>query len=493
MAMPASKANAQPSAAGGDTDSEHIAADICVIGAGPGGLAVATGAAAFGRSVVLIERNNFGGDVLHSGCIPSRALAAVANRAQAMRSAGALGLDARDPEIDLRAVSAHVAGVIAGVAPNFAAERFTGLGIRVIQAAARFINKKTVVAGDYRIKARRFVIATGSAPLIPAIPGLDGVPYFTNETIFANQERLHSLIIIGGGPAALELAQTYSRLGSRVVVLVAGKALADEDPELAGFVLEQLGEDGIGIHQDTTVDSVEGGLGRVRVNVSVDGEKHVVEGSHLLIVAGRRPSTSDLGLEVAGIRYDEQGIKVDAGLKTSNRRVFAIGDAAGGPSYAQVADYHAGIVLRRALFHYPARVDARLIARATFTDPELAYVGLSEAEAVKYAKKIGVLRWPYRENDRAQAERQTTGHVKVVMSRDGKILGAGIVGAQAGELIQLWSLAIAKGLNIKDMSGWAAPYPTLSEMNKKLGYSYYATKSASPTLRKYINLLARFG
>jgi pyruvate/2-oxoglutarate dehydrogenase complex dihydrolipoamide dehydrogenase (E3) component len=452
MAMPASKANAQPSAAGGDTDSEHIAADICVIGAGPGGLAVATGAAAFGRSVVLIERNNFGGDVLHSGCIPSRALAAVANRAQAMRSAGALGLDARDPEIDLRAVSAHVAGVIAGVAPNFAAERFTGLGIRVIQAAARFINKKTVVAGDYRIKARRFVIATGSAPLIPAIPGLDGVPYFTNETIFANQERLHSLIIIGGGPAALELAQTYSRLGSRVVVLVAGKALADEDPELAGFVLEQLGEDGIGIHQDTTVDSVEG-----------------------------------------GIRYDEQGIKVDAGLKTSNRRVFAIGDAAGGPSYAQVADYHAGIVLRRALFHYPARVDARLIARATFTDPELAYVGLSEAEAVKYAKKIGVLRWPYRENDRAQAERKTSGHVKVVMSRDGKILGAGIVGAQAGELIQLWSLAIAKGLNIKDMSGWAAPYPTLSEMNKKLGYSYYATKSASPTLRKYINLLARFG
>jgi pyruvate/2-oxoglutarate dehydrogenase complex dihydrolipoamide dehydrogenase (E3) component len=493
MAMPASKANAQPSAAAGDTDSEHIAADICVIGAGPGGLAVATGAAAFGRSVVLIERNNFGGDVLHSGCIPSRALAAVANRAHAMRTASALGIDAREPEIDLRAVSAHVAGVMAGVAPNFAAERFTGLGIRVIQAAARFINKKTVVAGDYRIKARRFVIATGSAPLIPAIPGLDGVPYFTNETIFANQERLHSLIVIGGGSAGLELAQTYSRLGSRVMVLAAGKALADEDPELAGFVLERLGEEGIGIHQDTTVDSVEGGLGRVRVNVSVGGEKHVVEGSHLLIVAGRRPSTSDLGLEVAGIRYDERGIKVDGGLKTTNRRVFAIGDAAGGPSYAQVADYHADLVLRRALLHYPARVDARLIARATFTDPELAYVGLSEAEAVKRAKKIGVLRWPYRENDRAQTEGKTTGHLKVVMSRDGRILGAGIVGAQAAELLQLWSLAISKGLNIKDMSGWVAPYPTLSEINKKLGQSYFVAKATNPTLRKVIGFLARFG
>lgn len=491
--MPASKASEGLSAAGGENDGEHLEVDICVIGAGPGGLAVATGAAAFGRSVVVVERNKFGGEVLNSGCIPSRALAAVANRAHAMRSAGALGLDARDPEVDLRAVGAHVAGILEGVAPNFAAERFAGLGIKVIHAAGRFINRKTVVAGDNRIKARRFVIATGSAPLIPAIPGLDSVPYFTNETIFANQERLHSLIIIGGGSTGLELAQTYSRLGSRVIVLDAGKVLADEDPELSTFVLAQLAEEGIGIHQDTKVESVEGGLGRVRVNVSVDGEKHVVEGSHLLLAAGRRPSTSDLGLEAAGIRYDERGIKVDAGLKTSNRRVFAIGDAAGGPSYAQVADYHADLVLRRGLLHYPARIDPRLIARATFTDPELAYVGLSEAEAVKRAKKISVLRWPYRENDRARTEGKTTGHVKVVMSRDGKILGAGIVGTQAAELLQLWSLAISKGLNIKDVSGWVAPYPTLSEINKKLGQSYYVAKATNPTLRKVIGFLARFG
>jgi pyruvate/2-oxoglutarate dehydrogenase complex dihydrolipoamide dehydrogenase (E3) component len=227
--------------------------------------------------------------------------------------------------------------------------------------------------------------------------------------------------------------------------------------------------------------------------VSVGGEKHIVEGSHLLLAMGRKPSTSDLGLEAAGIRHDERGIKVNGGLKTSNRRVFAIGDVAGGPPYAQVADYHASLVIRRALFHVRARVDARLIPRVTFTDPELAYVGLSEAEAVKRAGKINVLRWPYRENDRAQAERTTTGHVKVITTRDGKILGAGIVGAHAGELIQMWSLAISQSLNIKAMTGWISPYPTLSEVNKRAASSYYATAPSSPHLRKVINFLAKFG
>ncbi|MCZ7594032.1 MAG: FAD-dependent oxidoreductase [Hyphomicrobium sp.] len=491
--MPASKPTQAPPVASADAESENITADICVIGAGPGGLAVATGAAAFGRSVVLVERHKFGGDALNYGCIPSRALAAVANRAHAMRSAAAFGIAGRDPEVDMRTVNAHVESVVAGVAPNFAAERFTGLGVRVIHAAARFINKKTVVAGEYRIRARRFVIATGSAPSIPAIPGLDSVPYFTNETIFANQERLHSLIIIGGGPTGLELAQTHSRLGSRVMVLEADKALADEDPELSKFVLEQLAEEGVSVHEGTKVESIEGALGRVRVNVSVGGEKHVVEGSHLLLAVGRRPSTSDLGLEAAGIRHDGRGIKVNAGLKTSNRRVFAIGDVAGGAPYVQVADYHAGIVVRRALLRLPARVDERLIPRATFTDPEIAYVGLSEVEAAKRAQKIHVLRWPYRENDRAQAERTTVGHVKIITSRDGKILGAGIVGAQAGELIQMWSLAITQGLNIKAMTSWIAPYPTLAEINKRVAASYYAATPASPTLRKVINFLAKLG
>jgi pyruvate/2-oxoglutarate dehydrogenase complex dihydrolipoamide dehydrogenase (E3) component len=493
MAMPATKPLETPPGVAADADSENITADICVIGAGPGGLAVATAAAAFGRSVVLIERHKVGGDALNYGCIPSRALAAVANRAHAMRTAATFGIAGRDPEIDLRNINAHVQGVVAALAPDFSAERFTGLGIRVIRAAARFINKKTVIAGEYRIRARRFVIATGSSPLVPAIPGLDGVPYFTNETIFDNQERLHSLIIIGGGRTGLELAQTHSRLGSRVIILDADKALGEEDPELSRFVLEQLTEEGVSVHEGTKVESVEGGLGRVRVHVSVGGEKHVVEGSHLLLAMGRRPSTSDLGLEAAGVRHDERGIKVNSGLKTSNRRVFAIGDVTGGPAQVQAADYQAGIVIRRALFHVPARVDWRMVPRVTFTDPELASVGLSEAEAGKLVGKINVLRWPYGQNDRAQAERTVTGHVKVITARNGKILGAAIVGAQAGELIQMWSLAISQGLKIKAMTTWISPYPTLSEINKRVAASYYATAPSSPVLRKVINFLAKVG
>ena len=366
--------------------------------------------------------------------------------------------------------------------------------MRVIRAAGRFINKKTVVAGEYRIKARRFVIATGSAPSVPAIPGLDSVPYFTNETIFDNQERLHSLIIIGGGPYALELAQSHSRLGSRVMVLAADKALDDEDPELARVVLEALAAEGISVHEDTKVEGVEGGLGRVRVNVSVGGEKHVVEGSHLLLLHGA---------QAVGLRPRPRGGAASATTPTASRSGAASRrpTAASSPSarsperppYAQVADYHAGIVIRRALFHAPARVDARMIPRVTFTDPELAYVGLSEAEAVKRVGKINVLRWPYRENDRAQAERQTDGHVKVLTARDGTILGAGIVGAQAGELIQMWSLAISQGLSIKAMTAWISPYPTLSEINKRAASSYYATAPSNSRLRKVINFLAKFG
>ena len=480
-------------AAATSVDSETITADICVIGGGPGGLSVAAAAAAFGRKVVLIERHKMGGDCLNYGCIPSKALLAAGKRAHAMRTSAVFGISGIDPEIDPRAVHDHVHGVIAAIAPNDSVERFTGLGVRVIRAAARFIDKSTVIAGEYRIKARRFVLATGSVPLVPPIPGLDSVPYFTNETIFDNQQRLHDLIVIGAGPIGLELAQAHHRLGSRVTVLEAAKALANEEPELSKVVLEQLAAEGINVHEGTTVERVESSLGRVRVHVSLNGEKHVVEGSHLLLAAGRRPTTSDLGLEAARIRYDNSGIKVNAGLKTSNRRVFAIGDCTGGPQFTHVADYHAGLVIRRILFRRPARVDAGILPRVTFTDPELAHVGLSEAEAAKSAGKINVLRWPYHENDRARAEHKTVGHIKVVTAKNGRILGATIVGADAGELIQMWALAVSQKLNLKAMTEWISPFPTLGEINKSVAEGYYATAPSEPRVRKVIGFLARFG
>ncbi len=470
-----------------------ITADICVIGAGSGGLSVAAAAASFGRSVVLIEKHKMGGDCLNYGCVPSKAIIAAGKRAHAMRTSAPFGVASVEPSVDFAAVNAHVRSVIDAIAPNDSVERFTGLGVRVIQAAGRFIDKSTVAAGDYRITARRFVIATGSSPVVPPIPGLDTVSYFTNETLFDNTQKIDHLIIIGGGPIGMEMAQAHRRLGSRVTVLDGLKALAKDDPELTLLLLRQLRGEGIDIREDTKVERIEA-LGQgVRVHVSAAGKSDSVEGSHLLISAGRKPNVADLGLDAAGITFDKRGVKVDAGLRTSNSRVFAIGDVAGGLQFTHVANYHAGIVIRRALFRLPAKTNDGIIPWVTYTEPELAHVGLSEPEANAKKMAIKVLRWPFHENDRAQAEREIEGHIKVITDARGKILGASILGAHAGELIQMWALALSQGMNIKAMTGFISPYPTLSEVSKRAAFRFYASKAASPVVRKVIEVLAKFG
>jgi pyruvate/2-oxoglutarate dehydrogenase complex dihydrolipoamide dehydrogenase (E3) component len=473
-------------------ESEVITADICVIGGGSAGLTLAAAAAALGRSVVLIERHKMGGDRLNYGGVPSKALIAAANRAHAVRTASPFGLTMPNFEINQRAVHDHIKAVIAAVAPNDSTERYTGLGVRVLQAAAQFIDKTTVRAGEQRVSARRFVIATGSNPTVPSIPGLDNVSYLTNETVFDNKDRLEDLIVIGGEGPALELAQAYRRLGSRVTVLAPEKVLGGEDPELARILLERLAAEGVNIIEGAKIDSVEGGYERVRVHYSAADKSQVADGTHLLLAAGRMPTIADLGLEAAGVRHDETGIKVNAKFKTSNRRVFAIGDVIGGSASTQLAEHQAAVVLRRLLFKLSSKIDATLVPHVTYTDPEIARVGLSETEA-RAAGQINVLRWPFHENDRAQAERRTTGQVKVIVGKKGRILGASIVGAEAGELIQIWAFAIAQKLPIKAMTDWISPYPTLGEINKRAAARYYATVPSNPRLRKIIGFLAKFG
>jgi pyruvate/2-oxoglutarate dehydrogenase complex dihydrolipoamide dehydrogenase (E3) component len=472
---------------------ENITADFCIIGAGSGGLSLAAAAVAFGQKVVLIEKHKMGGDCLNYGCVPSKALIAAGKRAQAMRTAGKFGVAPIEPRVDPRAVHDHVKGVIAAIAPNDSVERFTGLGVRVIQAAGRFVDKSTVEAGEHRITARRFVIATGSSPVVPPIPGLADVPYFTNETIFDNANKLPHLIIIGGGPIGLELAQAHRRLGSDVTVLEGLKALGKDDPELAAVVLAQLRAEGVDIREGSLVKSITGSPGRVSVTIEKDGAAGVVEGTHILVATGRRPNTADLGLEAAGIVFDKKGITVDAGLRTSNGRVYAIGDVTGGLQFTHVANDHAGIVIKRALFKLPTKATGRIVPWVTYTDPELAHVGLTEADARTKHGKINVLRWPYHENDRAQAERETEGHIKVIVGPKGHILGASIVGAHAGELIQMWSLALTQGLKIRAMTEWISPYPTLSEVNKRAAFRYYATAAGNPLVRKAIAWLGKLG
>jgi pyruvate/2-oxoglutarate dehydrogenase complex dihydrolipoamide dehydrogenase (E3) component len=469
--------------------ADTLTPDLCVIGAGSGGLSVAAAAAAFGVPVVLVERGRMGGDCLNTGCVPSKALLAAAKHAHDARRVSPFGLTLPRAEVDFAKVNAHVHGVIAAIAPNDSTERFTGLGVQVIAANARFKDSTTVVAGNIEIKARRFVIATGSSAAVPPIEGLDTTPYFTNETIFELKQCPEHLVIIGAGPIGLELAQAHHRLGAKVTVLEAATPLAKDDPECAAIVLDALAHEGIRIRSGVKVTRVarEGD----QVTVMLDGGESVT-GSHLLLATGRRPNIDDLDLKAAGIGYGRGGITVDKGLKTSNKRVYAIGDVAGG-GFTHTANYHAGIVIRNALFRLPAKVNDDSVPWVTFTDPELAHVGLNEAQARERHKQIRVLRWPYHENDRAQAERATHGHIKVITKKNGLILGCTIVGAHAGELITTWTLALSQGLNIRAMTGIVVPYPTLSEIGKRAAITYFSTSLTSPRVRRLIGFLRRFG
>ncbi len=467
--------------------------DLCVIGAGSGGLSVAAGASQMGASVVLIERDRMGGDCLNVGCVPSKSLIAAAGAAEAARGAGRFGIRLPAPEIDYAAVHDHVHGVIAAIAPHDSVERFESLGVTVIQEHGRFSGPRTVIAGEHEIEARRFVIATGSRPAEPPIPGLDGVSYLTNETVFERTQLPSPLIVIGGGPIGLELAQAFRRLGAEVTVVEMFAVLGKDDPELAEIVATRLRKEGVDILEGVRIARVAAADGGVAVEIEDDRGARTLAAAHLLVAAGRRPNIDDLGLEAAGIERHRAGIAVDDRLRTTNRRVFAVGDAAGKFQFTHVAGYHAGIVIRNALFRIPARVDDRAVPWVTYTDPELAHVGMTEAAARERAGDIRVLRFPFAENDRAQAERAADGFVKIVASKKGRVLGASIVGPHAGELIQTWIMPVARGMHVKHVAGLILPYPTLGEANKRAAGSFFTPTLFGPRVKRMVRLLARLG
>ena len=473
--------------------SNDLEVDICVIGAGSGGLSVAAGASQMGASVALIEAGRMGGDCLNYGCVPSKALLAAGHVAEAARRGAPFGVHLPPPEIDGRAVLDHVQKVIGAIAPNDSQERFEGLGVTVIREPARFIGRRRVQAGEFRITARRVVVATGSKPFVPPIPGLDAVPYFTNETIFEAPGLASDLIVIGGGPIGIEMAQAHRHLGARVTVLEMASIMPKDDPELVDILRQRLRGEGIVIHEGAGVTGVEKTAGGVAASFRGDGGDSRVEGSHLLVAAGRKASVDGLELGLAGIEHSPGGIRVDARLRTSNMKVYAIGDVTGGYQFTHVAAYHAGIVLRNALFRLPARVDESAIPWVTYTQPELAQVGLTEDQARASGTGVRVLRWPFADNDRAQAERSPDGMVKVITGRGGRILGAGIVGAGAGELIQTWVLAIGSKMKIGAMAGMVAPYPTLGEAGKRAAGSYYTETLFSNRTKAIVRFLGLFG
>jgi pyruvate/2-oxoglutarate dehydrogenase complex dihydrolipoamide dehydrogenase (E3) component len=468
----------------------RLAPDLCVIGGGAGGLAVAAGAAQMGAEVVLVERGPMGGDCLNFGCVPSKSLLAASRLAEAWRRAPQFGLDYAPPRIDFAAVGAAVENVIAGLAPNDSTERFEALGVRVLHAEAKFSGPRALMAGGSEIRPRRFVVATGSHPWVPPIPGLAAAPFLTNETVFANRVLPEHLIVVGGGPIGIEMAQAHCRLGARVTVLDAGPLLPRDDPELVDELAEGLAGEGVVLRPRVAIAAVEAENTGVAVRLA-SGE--AIRGSHLLVAAGRRPTVAALDLAAAGIAATASGITVDRRLRTTNRIAFAVGDVAGGPQFTHVALYHAGIVIRNALFRLPAKVDYRALPWVTYTDPELAQAGMSEAAARAAGIRPRILRWRFADNDRARTERDAAGLVKIVSRRNGRILGAAILGAGAGELILPWVLAISQRLKIGALADLVVPYPTRGEAGKRAAGSFYTPRLFSPRTRRLVRLLARFG
>lgn len=463
--------------------------DLCVIGAGSGGLSLAAGAVQMGASVVLVEGGEMGGDCLNTGCVPSKALLAAAKAAQAMRSGAAFGIAPVEPQIDFAAVKDHVAGIIASIAPHDSQARFEGLGVTVLRDWARFTGPREVQAGQTLIRARRFVIATGSHAAVPPVPGLDEVPYLTNETIFALRERPEHLLILGGGPIGMEMAQAHRRLGCRVTVIEAARALGRDDPDCAAVVLTALRDEGVEIVE---------GQGVVRLRRMAEGVEAVLAdgvvltGSHLLVAAGRKPALERLDLEAGGVAHSRTGITVGENLRSvSNRRVYAMGDVAGGLQFTHVAAAHAGVLIRQILLGLPAKA-ARSAPWVTYTEPELAQVGLTEAEArATHGAALTVLCTEFGGNDRAIAERKGKGLVKVMVVK-GRPVGASIAGPQAGELIGFWALAVGARVKMGALAGLILPYPTLGETAKRASGAYFSAKLFdNPALTRVVRLVQR--
>jgi len=451
----------------------RIKTDICIIGGGSGGLSIAAGAVQMGAKVVLIEGHKMGGDCLNYGCVPSKALIASAKQAHAMSHGAKYGVGEVTAKVDYAAAKDHVHDVIAQIAPVDSVERFEGLGVHVISEFGKFISKTEVQAGDTIIEARRFVVATGSGPFVPPIPGLDTVKHYTNEDIFDLREKPKHLIVIGGGPIGMEMAQAHVRLGCEVTVIEGAKAFGKDDPEMAAIVLENLKSEGINIIEDAQAEKISG-KGKT---ITVHTPKGDFTGSHLLMAVGRKVNTDKLDLDAGGIAHDRAGLKVGDNLRSiTNKKVYAAGDVAGGLQFTHVAGYHAGVLIRSMLFGLPSKQKTSHIPWATYTDPELAQVGLTEAQAQKkFGPRLEVVRFDFHHNDRLIAERKNKGLIKVMVVK-GRPVGASIAGPMAGELIGMWTMAIANNMKMSAIANTVLPYPTVSEVNKRAAGAYFSPR-----------------
>ncbi len=465
---------------------------LVVLGGGTAGLVTAAGAAGLGASVALVERSLLGGDCLNVGCVPSKALLASAHAAAAVRRAPELGVRLGGAvAVDFPSVMERMRALRAAMAPHDSAARFRQLGVDVFLGGGRFVGPHEIAVGEARLRFSRAVIATGGRPHVPAIPGLAEAGFRTNESIFDQTVLPPRLAVLGGGPIGCELAQAFARLGARVTLLQRdGQLLPREEREAAELLLAALRADGIDVRLGASVERVESADGAKRLWVASPTGATAVEVDEILVAAGRRPNVEGLGLEAAGVAYGERGVAVDDRLRTTNRRVFAAGDVAMAHQFTHLADATARIAIQNALFPFKRRASRLMLPWCTFTEPEIAHVGLRADEARRRGLAVEEVSVPFAEVDRARLGGECSGFARMLVeSRSGRILGATIAGAHAGELISEVSVAMAGGVTLGALAGVIHPYPTLAEVLRKAGDAWNRrrlTPRAKSLLGRYL-------
>jgi pyruvate/2-oxoglutarate dehydrogenase complex dihydrolipoamide dehydrogenase (E3) component len=463
--------------------------DLVVIGGGAGGLVVASVAAQLGLDVVLIEKElQLGGDCLHYGCVPSKALLKAAHVAHTLRNATDYGYSIEMPKTDMAAINASVQKAVSTIQVHDSHERFESFGCEVLTGKARFVSPNTVKVGDHEISAKRFVVATGSSAWIPELEGLDNTDFVTNEDIFKLDKLPEHLVILGGGPVGVEMAQAFARFGSRVTIIEkASRILPRSDSDIAETLMQVFVDEGIELALNKVVTAVETDDAGIKV-VMQDGA--IVCGDKLLVAMGRRPVVDTMSLENAGVEYSERGIAVNAKMQTSNRHIYACGDVTGLMPFTHVAEQQAGVIIANLLFKIPKRMDYRVVPSVVYTEPECAEVGVSTAEA-NNDKDIEIVRFEMSDLDRAVAEHATTGFARLVVKK-GRLIGAQIVGPHAGDVIHELVLAIQDKMKLSKITGLVHAYPSYAQVNRRVASQYYRDKLFSSTTKKIVRFLTRW-
>jgi len=466
----------------------HYEYDIGILGGGAAGLTVASGAAQLGARTLLIEKEAaLGGDCLHFGCVPSKTLIKTANVYHSLKNAPRYGLPpVQVPPVDFSRISARIRSVIGTIQKHDSEERFCALGAKVVFGEPRFADEHSVRIGGQTVSAKQWVVATGSSGFAPPIPGLEKSGCITNKEIFSLDALPPSMIMLGAGPIGVEMAQAFCRLGTKVTVVeMAGQILGKEDRDMADTVMEIVGREGVEFHLDTRATAVRDLGDRKELTVEkADGTRAVLSAHTLLVALGRVANVQGLGLEDIGVAFTARGIKVDGRMRTTHRHIYAAGDVNGGYQFTHAAGYEAGVVVANAVFHLPRKVDYTYLPWCTYTDPELASIGMNEKAAQEAGVAYRVWTEEFKDNDRSLAEEERTGKVKLLLSEKEKPIGVQILGPHAGELLSEWVAVLNGNVGLSTLAAAVHPYPTLGEINKRVAGDFMSSKIFSEKVRR---------